>query len=146
MPVCGWWSSGWECDQSAARIQVRGFRLGLISLQISWFSQFATAFCSLRETVCEQPADHFSRIGVTLTLVRDLPHSKQHGFNRDVINPQDGHILCDPYPAILGFSLRIVRSSRIVNSTISSAKEKLGCVHKRDPPARRFPIRPASSE
>jgi hypothetical protein len=24
-----------------------------------------------------------------------LPHSKQCAFNRDVINPQDGHILCD---------------------------------------------------
>jgi len=54
-----------------------------------------------------------------------LPHSKQLAFNRDVINPQDGHIVCDPYPAICGFSLRILRISRIVNSTISSAKEKL---------------------
>jgi hypothetical protein len=24
-----------------------------------------------------------------------LPHSKQRAFNRDVINPQDGHINCD---------------------------------------------------
>jgi hypothetical protein len=24
-----------------------------------------------------------------------LPHSKQRAFSRDVINPQDGHILCD---------------------------------------------------
>jgi len=24
-----------------------------------------------------------------------LPHSKQRAFNRDVINPQDGHIICD---------------------------------------------------
>jgi hypothetical protein len=54
-----------------------------------------------------------------------LPHSKQDGFNRDVINPQDEHILCDPYPAIRGFSLCILRSSRIVNSTISKPKEKL---------------------
>ncbi|MBZ5658259.1 MAG: hypothetical protein LAO56_23605 [Acidobacteriia bacterium] len=36
---------------------------------------------------------------------RDFPHSKQRSFNRDVINPQDGHILCDPNPAICGFSL-----------------------------------------
>jgi len=41
-----------------------------------------------------QPALYFStRIGVTLTAVRDWPHSKQQAFNRDVINPQDGHIL-----------------------------------------------------
>ena len=40
---------------------------------------------------------YFSRTGVTLTAIRDLPHSKQHGLNRDVIHPQDGHILCDPY-------------------------------------------------
>src|ERR1700693_3985580 len=53
--------------------------------------------------------------GPTLTTVRDLPHSKQHSFNRDVINPQDGHILCVPYPAIRGFSLRILWSSRTVN-------------------------------
>jgi hypothetical protein len=44
----------------------------------------------------------------TLTTVRDLPHSKQHAFNRDVINPQDGHILCDPYAAICGFGLRLL--------------------------------------
>jgi len=24
-----------------------------------------------------------------------LPHSKHRAFNRDVINPQDGHIICD---------------------------------------------------
>jgi hypothetical protein len=44
---------------------------------------------------------------VTPTAVRGLPHSEQHAFDRDVINPQDGHILCDPNPAICGFSLRI---------------------------------------
>jgi hypothetical protein len=79
----------------------------------------------LERILFPQPAVHFSRIGVTLTPVRDLPHSKQHGFNREVINPQDGHILCDPYPAIRGFSLRIPWSSRIVNSTISRPKETL---------------------
>jgi len=40
--------------------------------------------------------------------LKDLPHSKHDAFNRDVINPQDGHILCVPYPAICGFSLRIL--------------------------------------
>jgi hypothetical protein len=57
--------------------------------------------------------------------VRDLPHSKQHAFNREVINPHDGHILCVPYPAICGFSLRILRSSRIVNRAISRPKKML---------------------
>ena len=33
-------------------------------------------------------------------------------FNQDVINPHDGHILCDPDSATRGFSLRI-QSSRI---------------------------------
>jgi hypothetical protein len=51
------------------------------------------------------------------------PHSRQRGLSRDVINPQDGHILCDRDPVISGFSLRIRRSSRIVNSTISTPKE-----------------------
>jgi hypothetical protein len=51
---------------------------------------------------------YFSRTGVTLTAVSDWPHSKQNAFNRDVISPQDGHILCDPNPAICGFSLRIL--------------------------------------
>jgi len=44
----------------------------------------------------------------TYTALSVLPHSKQHAFDRDVINPQDGHILCDPNPAIYGLSLRIL--------------------------------------
>jgi len=46
-------------------------------------------------------------------------------FNRDVINPQDGHILCDPNRAAWGFSLSIHRNSRIVNNTISRSREIL---------------------
>ena len=65
---------------------------------------------------------HFFEVEYT-TAVRGLPHSKQLAFNREVINPQDGHILCDPYPTISGFALRIRRSSRIVNSTMSRPKE-----------------------
>jgi hypothetical protein len=42
-----------------------------------------------------------------------------------VINPQEGHILCDPYPGTCGFSLRILSSSRIVSSAISRPKETL---------------------
>ena len=41
-----------------------------------------------------EAAGHFFEIEYT-TAVKGLPHSKQLAFNRDVINPQDGHILCD---------------------------------------------------
>jgi hypothetical protein len=39
-------------------------------------------------------AVHFFDVEYT-TAVKGLPHSRQLAFNRDVINPQDGHILCD---------------------------------------------------
>jgi hypothetical protein len=39
-------------------------------------------------------AGHFFEVEYT-TAVKGLPHSKPLAFNRDVINPQDGHILCD---------------------------------------------------
>jgi hypothetical protein len=41
-----------------------------------------------------EAAGHFFEVEYT-TAVKGLPHSKQLAFNRDVINPQDGHILCD---------------------------------------------------
>ena len=53
------------------------------------------------------------------------PHSKQRGFRRDVISPQNGHILCDRIPTECGFSLRIQRSRRIVRSRKSRPKEML---------------------
>jgi hypothetical protein len=88
------------------------------------FCIFHSLSLFLRKIV--KPVVHFSRIGATLHCYkRDLPHSKQLGFNRDVINPQDGHILCDPYPAMRGVSLCILCSSRIANSTISRPKEML---------------------
>jgi hypothetical protein len=65
------------------------------------------------------------------TAVKGLPHSKQVAFNRDVINPQDGHILCDPGPVINGFALRIRRSNRIMNSTISRPRKLLVAFIKR---------------
>jgi hypothetical protein len=61
------------------------------------------------------------------------PHPKQRAFSRDVINPQDGHILWVPYSAIRGVSLRIQWSNRIVNSTMSKPKEILISTHKSDP-------------
>ncbi len=77
-----------------------------------------------------EAADHFFEIEYT-TAVKGLPHSKQFAFNRDVINPHDGHILCDPDPVACGFALRIQRSSRIMNSTISRAKKMLVAFIKR---------------
>jgi hypothetical protein len=38
-------------------------------------------------------AVHF--LEVEYTAVKGLPQSKQFVFDRGVINPQDGHILCD---------------------------------------------------
>jgi hypothetical protein len=67
---------------------------------------------------------HFFEVEYT-TAAKGLPHSKQLAFNRDVINPQDGHILCDPYLATRGFSLRIQWSSRIVKRATSKPKEIL---------------------
>jgi len=64
---------------------------------------------------------HFFEIEYT-TAVKGLPHSMQLALNRDVINPHDGHILCGPNPAACGLSLRILRISRIVNSTINRPK------------------------
>jgi hypothetical protein len=53
-----------------------------------------------------RPPVHFFEVEYT-TAVKGLPHSKQLAFNRDVIKPQDGHILCNCNPAIFGLSLRI---------------------------------------
>ena len=49
-------------------------------------------------------AVHF--LEVEYTAVKGLPQSKQFVFDRGVINPQDGHILCNPYPATCVLTLR----------------------------------------
>jgi hypothetical protein len=59
------------------------------------------------------------------TAAKVLPHSMQLALSRDVINPHDGQILCDPNRAAFGFSSNIQRSSRIVDSTISRPTEIL---------------------
>jgi hypothetical protein len=64
------------------------------------------------------------------TAVRGSPHSMQLALNRDVINPHDAHILCDPNRAACGFSLSIHRSSRVVNTTISRPNEILAAFIK----------------
>jgi hypothetical protein len=71
---------------------------------------------SLLLSFATKPGGHLSTVEYTAP-VRNFPHSMQYGLNRDVISPQDGHILCVPYPAIRGFGVRILCTSRIVNST-----------------------------
>ena len=44
----------------------------------------------------------------------ERPHSRQCAFNREVIKPQKGHILCDPYPVTAGRYLTTRR--RLVNN------------------------------
>ena len=62
------------------------------------------------------------------TAGNDFPHSRQNSFERDVINPQDGHILCDPKPAICGFSL-IPRADAL--TFLNERVTKVGSVRKR---------------
>src|ERR1700757_2562947 len=56
------------------------------------------------------------------TVVKGLPHSRQRGLSRDVINPHDGHILRDRTPLSCSFGFRAHRSSRTVKSTINRPK------------------------
>ena len=58
-----------------------------------------------------------------------FPHSRQNAFERDVINPQDGHILCDPKPGICGcFSLiKLADALKFLNERAT----KVGSVRKR---------------
>jgi hypothetical protein len=69
---------------------------------------------SFREHFCA--TDYFS-------IVKVLPHSWQRGLSRDVINPHDGHILCDRNSLSCSLGLCIHRSSRIVKSTMNRPKE-----------------------
>jgi hypothetical protein len=54
-----------------------------------------------------------------------LPHSKQQALSRDVINPQDGHILCDWRPATRGVTLRFRRSNTVAQSKMSRPRKIL---------------------
>jgi hypothetical protein len=62
------------------------------------------------------------------TVVKGLPHSVHRAFKRDVINPHDGHILCDPNRAACGFSLNIHRNSRTVATKISRSRKILAAL------------------
>jgi hypothetical protein len=65
-----------------------------------------------------------STVTVTCTGLRGWRHSRQRSSNRDVISPQDGHIICDPYKAVFR-TLRVLRNTQIVNSAMSRPTEKL---------------------
>jgi len=63
-----------------------------------------------------------------------FPHSRQNSFERDVINPQDGHILWDPKPAICGFSLiKRIDALKFLNERATN----VGSVRKRGPNGRK---------
>src|SRR5439155_19337973 len=50
--------------------------------------------------------------------LRELPHSRQQVLRRDVINPQNGHILCDRKSGSTG--LRV--ASSFVNESVMKAR------------------------
>jgi hypothetical protein len=82
---------------------------------------------------CRDPAIHFMEI--EYTTVRGLPHSMQCAFDRGVISPQDGHILC-PDPATSDSVSCFQRNSRTVNSTISRPQQILPALIKSEPSGR----------
>ena len=63
------------------------------------------------DRVQDQKCEYYPNDDCTIIFQRryaarsGLPHSRQNAFERGVINPQDGHILCVPKPAICGFTL-----------------------------------------
>jgi hypothetical protein len=67
------------------------------------------------------PQKMISEIGYC-TVVNGLPHSRQRGLVREVINPHEGHILCDRAPLSAKLGLRNHQSNTIVNSTIDKPK------------------------
>jgi hypothetical protein len=76
---------------------LHGFR-SAITATVNFHHKFDVlhSLISLMERLSgtNEAAGHFFEVEYT-TAVKGLPHSKQLAFNRDVINPQDGHILCD---------------------------------------------------
>ena len=124
-PACSLESLRSERAQKYAGLVRPEYRVRALHVHRGWYHGLVLPV--LREAQLGgqgQSPVHFSTVEYT-TPVRALPHSKQHVLNRDVINPHDGHILCVPYPAICGFTLLILRSSRIVNSAISRTSEML---------------------
>lgn len=56
----------------------------------------------------------------------DFPHSKQNSSERDV-NPQDGHIVCDPKQSVCGLLRRRADVVKVLNERVT----KVGSVPKR---------------
>src|SRR4030088_1817246 len=54
------------------------------------------------------------------TAGSDFPHSKQNSFERDV-NPQDGHIVCDPKEAVCGLLMQRVDALKFLNERVIKA-------------------------
>jgi threonine aldolase len=51
------------------------------------------------------------------TAASEIPHSKHSSFERGVINPQEGHILCDGTSAFAG----VMRASIFLNRSAMKA-------------------------
>jgi hypothetical protein len=66
----------------------------LIGIAVAVVSVILASSLKERFSGTNEAAGHFFEVEYT-TAVKGLPHSKQLAFSRDVINPQDGHILCD---------------------------------------------------
>jgi len=60
------------------------------------------------------------------TAGSDFLHSKQNSFERD-INPQDGHIVCDPKQAVCGLLIPRADALKFLNERVT----KVGSVRKR---------------
>jgi hypothetical protein len=93
MPAYGWLSCGLESDQLAERIQGRACPSIHFHNKFDVFHILMSLSGKFWGKVSEAEV-HFFDVEDT-TAVKGLPHSKQLAFNRDVINPQAGHILCD---------------------------------------------------
>jgi hypothetical protein len=63
------------------------------------------SFADLSVLKISSPKTHLSFIfHLVVAGASDLPHSRQEVFDRGVINPQNGHILCDAKPRTGGVS------------------------------------------
>jgi hypothetical protein len=54
-----------------------------------------------------------------------FPHSRHAAFDRGVINPQAGHILCVAYPAICGLNRRIRKNKTRAIAKITASNPPL---------------------
>jgi len=74
----------------------------------------------------------------------DFPHSRQDGLERDVINPQNGHILCEAKPRTGGVSDANSFETDVVMETSRRRKRSRNRRRKRSinhsPPSRRWHI------